>query len=399
MRIAWVSPYVPAPDNSGGRIRIRRLAEALSSHEIDLFCRVAPGDPAPASIDAPSDGPWARVFAQRELQLVPGLRAPKLARAFPPEVRLNLQAADRVTPFDVVVAEHCYSTLELPALRHAPLVLDEHAVESDAWVEILRSTRSLGALIELARWRAFERSSWRRSDLVIARTPRDAERIGASRGAACPVIPNGVSIDRYRYIPPSQRAGNRILFLASQDSPANVRASEVLARKVLPIVRSHLPDASLTLAGRSPDARVRALSAKHVTVTGTLPTVQPELESHAVCANAILSCRAVNSIKILEAIASGIPLVSTPAGAAGYELAHEEHCLLGDTPKRLADAIVSVLTARERFDPMASRAHAIAIRHDWSAYATQFAELVEAAAERGRTRGPSARVAPPRPAR
>lgn len=399
MRIAWVCPYVPAPDNTGGRIRIRRLADALSSHDIELFCRVTPDDPDPSSLDSRLDGPWSRVFAQREPGIVRGWPAPRLARAFPAEVRLALEAADRVCPFDVVVAEHCYSTFELPVLRHAPLVLDEHKVESDAWLDALRTDRKPGTLIEMVRWRAFERSSWRRADLVIARIPRDAERIGAVRGAACPAIPNGISMDRYRYIPPSQRAGNRILFLASQSSPDNVRAAEVLARKVLPIVRSHVPEASLTLAGRGPHVRVRALAGKHVLVTGTLAEVQSELESHAVCANALVSSGACNSIKTLEAIASGIPLVSTPSGCAGYELLHEEHCLLGNTPKQLADGIVAVLTARERFDPMASRAHGIAVRHGWPTYAARFADIIEATAERGRTRGPSARTAPPRPSR
>lgn len=399
MRIAWVCPYVPAPDNSGSRIRVRRLSDALSSHDIELFCRIATEDPDLSALGVRSDGPWSRVYAHREPEKARGWRAPKLARAFPAEVRLALEAADRVSPFDVVVAEHCYSTFDFPALRHAPLVVDEHRVESDTWLEALRADRMPGTLIELARWRAFERSVWRRADLVIARTPRDAERIGAVRGAACPVVPNGISIDRYRYIPPSQRAGNRILFLASQDSPLNVRASEFLARKVLPIVRSHVPDATLTLAGRDPHARVRALAGKQVLVTGTLAEVQSQLESHAVCANAVMSPAACNSIKTLEATASGIPLVSTPMGAAGYELMHEEHLLIGSTPKQLADGIVAVLTSRERFDPMASRAHGVAIRHAWSTFAARFAQIVEATAERGRTRGPSARTAPPRPAR
>jgi len=398
MRIAWVCPYVPAPDNSGGRIRIRRLTDALCSHDIDLFCRVRPEDPDPSS-GYNLAGSWSRVFALREPSTPRGWSAPAMARAFPAEIRLALEAADRVSPFDVVVAEHCYSTFDLPMLRHAPLVLDEHDVESEARLEALRAERNPGNLVELVRWRLFERRAWRRADLVIARTPRGAEKIGAVRGAACPVIPNGISIDRYRYIPPSQRAGNRILFLASQDSPQNVRASEILARKVLPIVRSHVPDATLTLAGRDPHARVRALASKHVQVTGTLAEVQSELESHAVFVNAIVSVRAANSIKTLEAIASGIPLVSTPSGAAGYELVNEEHYLLGNTPKQLADGIAAVLTARERFDPMASRAHGVAIRHGWPAFSTRFAGLVEATAERGRTRGPSARTAPPRPAR
>ncbi len=392
MRIAWVSPYLPAPANTGRRIRIRRLAEALSHHDLHLFCAIAPEDPDPRSLPPSAVGPWSSVTSMRQLQVRLALRAPRPACAVPPDLMLSLQAADRVLPFDLVIAEHCFSLRDFPPMKHAPLLIDEHDVESERCLD--GAARSPRKLMQSACWRRFERRAWKRADLVVASKQADSERIGAVRGAACPVVPDGVALDRCRYIPPSQRPGSGVLFVGSMSREPDIRAAELLARKVLPIVRSHVPDASLTLAGRDPGPGIRALASKNVCVTGTLDDLGPTFESHAVYASAIDS-GAGCSTRILEALASGIPVVSSPAGIRGFELGHEDHCLVAATPKLLAASIAAVLTARQDFDPMASRAHAVAIPFDWSVIAARFRDVAEAAAARGRSLGPSARMAPP----
>src|SRR5262245_41033719 len=102
MRIAWVTPYLPAPENSGGRIRIANMARGFADDELHLYSRLAADDP---SEDAYEDLlPWRSIHAKlAEFSRLPELVVPALPLSFPADVKRLLGNHDRAQPFDAVV--------------------------------------------------------------------------------------------------------------------------------------------------------------------------------------------------------------------------------------------------------------------------------------------------------
>ena len=166
MRIAWVCPYLPAPENSGGRIRLANMVRAFGDEELHLYLRLASDDPdAKACVGL---APWRSIHGRRaKFPRLPELMVPALPRSFPPQIKRLLADHDREEPFDAVILEHCYSAHALPDFRRAAMILCEHNVESEYWLREMRS-RPKGALktespIYVASLRA---TVWQKADAI-----------------------------------------------------------------------------------------------------------------------------------------------------------------------------------------------------------------------------------------
>ncbi len=182
--------------------------------------------------------------------------------------------------------------------------------------------------------------------------------------------------------PPSARRGCRILYVGMMDYGPNIQAARTLALEILPLVRQSVPEATLTLCGRGAGRAVRELASDRVQVTGTLPEVFSIFDEHAAYAMP-LQHGAGSSLKVLEPLAAGLPLVASAFGVRGYQLTHDEYLPADDVPS-FARALVRILSAPQELDGMAERGRAAAQRYSWDALGTRFAELVE---QRIRDRG------------
>lgn len=383
-RFAMVAPYLPAPFDSGGRIRMGALARALTAvGEVDLFARVYPVELDGAQ--APRDralSTWQRValFGRGIPTGVP-LRDPWRARdAVPIALRDALARAHRARPYDAVIACHAYSFGALARLDDTVRVLDEHNHESRYAREVLRANP-----LERKGMERFERHAWAASDLVTCVREDDRRTIAAYCAGETAVVPNGVDLSAVPWRPPLARGGRTVLFVGALSHRPNVEACVTLARDVLPMLLREEPEARLVLCGRAPDETVRALASERVTVTGTVPSTAPWLDEASVFANAIREGEGT-SLKVIEAAAAGVPIVSTAIGARGFAFTHRTHMLRAEDPGAFAAAILATWR-----DPLAAdrRAHAareVARTHDWAELGAHFAALVMARVEARRGR-------------
>ncbi len=373
VHLALVTPYLPAPDNTGGRIRMRRLARALAAvGTVDLFARVFPveltADIGPALAEYQSVyfrdadvGAWRLVRESRRVR-----EASPLALAW------DLRAAHARRPYDAVIACHCYAAATARSLgRKVPWVLDEHNIESRYARRMRPDDRAEHARLE--RW---ERAQWRDAALVTAVTDSDAATIRAHRDGPTLVVANGTDAAHITYRAPSERPAVGLLFIGAMSHPPNVAAAVRLAREVLPRVRARHPDATLVLCGRAPDATVRALASAHVTVTGTVSDTRPFLDAAGCYVNALTDGEG-SSLKLPEAMAAGVPVVSTAMGARGFDVAHERELLLtADDPAALAAGVLAVFADPASADARAARARARAEALDWNLLGDRFARAV-----------------------
>jgi glycosyltransferase involved in cell wall biosynthesis len=352
------------------------MARAFADDELHLYCRLAPDDPDAKACRELS--PWRSIHGQRaKFPRLPDLVMPALPLSFPAHVKRLLAEHDRENPFDAVILEHCYSAHALPDFRRAALILCEHNVESEYWLREMRS-RPQGTIkngVTYLRWRRFEAAVWQKADAIAVVSEFDRIRVQQLRPDTGVVIPNGISIENYRFIPPSQRKGRAILFVGVLSYLPNIEAAQTLAEGVLPLVQRHFPDATLTLAGRDPHKKVRALASSSVHVTGTVQDIAALFDEHRAYANPI-AFGAGSSLKALEPLAAGLPMVGSPFAVRGFGLQPGTHYVQANTPDQLADALCRVLAEPAALDTMAVNARQIAERNAWSRIRGQFAELV-----------------------
>ena len=160
----------------------------------------------------------------------------------------------------------------------------------------------------------------------------------------------------------------------------NVDAAVWLAKEVWPAVRNRVPDAKLLLVGRDPSQRVIDLGSDAIEVTGSVADVGPYL-SRARVATAPLRAAGGSRLKILEALASGRPVVATSTGAEGLTDLVGSGIVVADSAPATADALVALLEDRGRAEVLGRAGHAaVRDRYSWDA---TLSPLLDFVAERG----------------
>lgn len=370
MKILIVAPETLLPANSGMRQRMLHLARQLAA-AADVEVR-AVGEP-----EATSDEPFVLRHVgthRRQVHaLALGVRRTYMEAKLRPEALARSGIRDG---WSSVQAEFPY-TVAAGMRAGAPLVLDAHNVES----HVLRSLAEQdGRLLHRLRWRweatkteRLEKQAIGMADAVCAVSDDDAaslERYGAGRLV---VVPNGVDTRALEHrLPPR---AHKLLYIGHFGYRPNVHAAEELVTQILPRVRDRVPDTTVQLVGREASQALRELVVPFVDVAGDVPDVMPFLRAAGVFVVPLRSGGGTR-LKVLEAMAAGVPVVSTSFGIAGLSVRDGEHVLLAETPTTLAAAASRVLEdeALARSLSLAAR-ELVEERYDWSVVARPLVEL------------------------
>lgn len=133
------------------------------------------------------------------------------------------------------------------------------------------------------------------------------------------------------------------LFVGNFNHNPNEDAVMFFVQKIFPLIKNHLPDAHFWIVGNNPSPNVKSLASAAVTVTGWVPETRPYLEQ---CRVAVIPLRygAGNKGKVGEALAHGLPMVTTSIGAEGMNIVHGEHAFVADSPSEFARCAVELYT-------------------------------------------------------
>jgi glycosyltransferase involved in cell wall biosynthesis len=270
---------------------------------------------------------------------------------------------------DLIYLDHLDSALFCNERLQAPAVIDLHNIYSllvQRTAEERRGPSRYYLRREARLLKHRETAATTRAAGVFAVSDDEAHYFRDLGARQVHTVPNGVDCQAYEHLPCGRRTGTPVIvYIGAMSWTPNARAVCFLANEVMPIVRARYEDARLRIVGRDPPEEVRRLDQlPGVEVTGTVPDVVPHLaEAHVLAVP--LESGGGTRLKILEAFAAGLPVVSTPVGCEGLQVEDGEHLLIADR-QRFAEAVLSVLGNPDRADRMARQALSfVRQRYDW----------------------------------
>jgi GT2 family glycosyltransferase/glycosyltransferase involved in cell wall biosynthesis len=352
-RVLFVSPYPICPPTHGGGVfmyyTLRELARTCDVHAIVML---------DYENEREANEELRRFCRSVEFVVRRNDRDPHLASIAPhavhefhtPEIEWLVQRQTLIHGIDVLQLE--YTALGQYARRFERVVcaLFEHDVYFQSIGRALPFIRSpldrLKARFEYIRAIRFELELLPLCDHIQVCTLENKRYLESYLPSLAPRIDAGlragVDSSIYAY-PGGPRRPRTMLFLGSFRHTPNQVALDWFTREVLPLVLEKLPDARLLVAGSDPPPRHAFHDpANAIDLLGFVDDIQPLFATCAVFVCPIRSGSGVR-VKLLEAFASGIPVVSTTLGAEGLARKDGEFCALADDPRAFAAGVVRVL--------------------------------------------------------
>ena len=377
MHILILTPELPHPANSGGTLKTASVLDYLKRrHDVHVLCfRRHPLTEAQASWCVNSQEVGA-------LPLNRGRTPLNLARSYlrrlPLSVERNRSArmrelvSERLRErvYDAVFVDGWLMAQYLPEGFAGLTLLHGHNAEYVMWRRQAEREGNplLRALIalEYRRVRRYEASILPRFDAVFAVSEADRQaliELGArpERLRLLPNLPDPALLER----PTLTYAATEplILYFGTLSWQPNLQGIAYLLRTVFPLVRQRLPEVRLVIAGREAPPWLRRLARR----TAGVEFLGPVEEAEPMYLRARLFIEASGSgggtrLKVLNALARGLPVVASPEGAEGLNLVTGEHLLVADDPQSMAEAVVRLMVDAELWRSLSENGRALVRR-------------------------------------
>jgi glycosyltransferase involved in cell wall biosynthesis len=358
MKVLLLTQVLPYPPDSGPKVKTWNVIKYLArQHEVTLASFVRGDQSAHVKAlerhcRAVHTVPMRRDVLQDGLALVRSLATGQpwmMVRDDRAGMRALVDRLAAETPFEVVHADQLNMCQYAARVPHAFKLFDAH---NALWVlyRRLADTMSPGPrqwLLERD-WRllkGYEARVCRAFDSVTAVIHEDKAALEAALGQPgnIDVIPITVDTDE---VPRAVRGpgADHVALMGTMYWPPNIDGVLWFAREIWPLIRAQRPATQFDVIGARPPASVTALAqnGNGIRVTGYVEALDPYLAETGVF---VVPLRAGGGmrVKILNALAQGLPVVSTRLGCEGIEVMHERDILIADTPDEFARAVLRVL--------------------------------------------------------
>jgi glycosyltransferase involved in cell wall biosynthesis len=358
LRLAFVSPVFLLPADAGGKIRTGNILRSMKGGAFEITL-IAPATEAQRQR-------WQGELAamcDHFVRWAPSPNLPRWRRAGDLLSSLPVNVAADRTPaalacvaetlaaggFDAVVFDFVHAAVLMPAGPLPATVCFTHNVEAEIFKRHAETAkRPWTRWLWRSQWQKmarFEAEVLRRFTRVVAVSERDAAQFEKHYGLqTARTIPTGVDLDFFAWLPPQAPAasGPVVVFTGSMDWEANRDGIRFFIDEVWPLVRARQPLAQLRVVGRNPPAALVQRADPGVAFTGFVDDVR----DHVRDAQAFVIPLRVGGgtrIKAFEAMAMGLPVVSTAIGIEGLAVNPGEHYLLADTAEALAAEVLRLI--------------------------------------------------------
>lgn len=194
-------------------------------------------------------------------------------------------------------------------------------------------------------------------------------------GVPIVAIPMGVEVSQFTSASPE---GNTVVFLGLLSIAHNEHAVLHFYSNIFPLVKAKVPDARFLVVGNKPTDKIKAVAATDpdVEVTGWVEDVAQHVQRGRAFVAPLLFGSGVKT-KIIEAMAMGVPVITTPVGAEGIGVTSGKEVIIAGDPQAFADAVINVLTNRDLAERLTQEAaEFIRMNFLWSSLADRWQDLL-----------------------
>ncbi len=338
-----LTPYVPYPPSSGGQIRTLNLLKYLSRrHHITLVALYKNDDEKKylphlrhycrkIYLCRRPEKPWQLTnIAKALFSLLPFL----IVRNYSSEAKNVIDELLRTEHFDVIHAETFYIMPHIPD-THIPIVLVEQTIEYKVYQHFINSLPFYIRIllsIDILKLKYWERFYWRKASMVAAVSTADEKLIKKlENNIQTSIIPNGAGDEMIAgKLEDKNLKKPIIIFQGNFNWLQNVEAAKFLINEIYPGLIKIMPSAKIIISGQNAK-KINSLAKHGIEIVdnqpGDLNTIKTIFQNAALFIAPIFGPGGTR-LKILAAMASGIPVISTRTGVEGLDVVDNKHVLI-----------------------------------------------------------------------
>lgn len=358
MNILVVLPYSPANPVFGGSLRIFHLLKHLCMHhQVTVTGFSTPDETAELVLNLPQlKGktyfvPPPDLKLRRYTLLLRSLLSKHSYWHHLTRSQALQQQLDRLTlrdSYDVILCEFPVMAMfryQTEALK----IIDAHNVEYDNFrrmSHVSNIVKKMFYKLEARKFRREEIDVCRRQDALFVTSKRDISLFDKTvPGVAKYLIPNGVDTRYYAPSPVIPRPKS-LVFVGKMNYLPNYDGMNYFLDEIFPRIQAVYPETTLTIVGSHPPASIVRRSGPQVRVTGFVEDTRPFIQE--ACVYIVpLRMGGGTRLKIVEALASKIPLVTTPVGCEGIDVENRISAFIAEDPQVFADAVIELFEREE----------------------------------------------------
>jgi len=280
------------------------------------------------------------------------------------------------------VFSYCSSSAQytLDTKKGVKKIIDFVDVDSDKWKRFADSVTfplSLIYTLEAKRLQKWEKKINRTYDALLVTTEKEREKlelIDPSSEGKMRVISNGIDFDHFK---PQKKEQDKpaLIFTGQMDYLPNVDAAIYFYKRILPLIKRDIPDIIFYIVGRSPSPIVRLICKKAV-ITGYVDDIRDYFPMASVYVASLQIVLGVKN-KVLEAMASGLPVVATKEVLQSIEAIPEKEILIGETPEEFAQKVIELLKDKEKRDFISKNAQQLVRKkYNWITNLSALDEII-----------------------
>ena len=361
-----LTPYLPYPPSSGGQIRSYNLIKQLSKkHDIYLvgliknesekkhiahlknYCREI-------YVCRRSKSPWtpSNIFKS-----IFGVQPFVVVRNYAKDAKETIRKILKENDIDLVHAETFYVMPHIPSTP-VPVLLVEQTIEYMVYQHYIENLKIPFAKyllrVDILKLKHREKTYWEKANMVGAVSEEDRDEMRKLiPNLHVEIIPNAAGEDLMDLYDKNKNNSDPIfLYVANFLWLQNVEGAEILARDVFPQIAKRIPNAKCIIAGQYADEKLSHLSYPNVEVhdlsKDSINAVKKAYREASVFI-APLEGPGGTRLKILGAMAAGLPVISSKTGVAGLAIVDRVHVLIAKTPEQFAESAVEILANHTLF--------------------------------------------------
>lgn len=388
MKILMLTPYLPYPPASGGQIRTLNLLKYLrAKNEITLISLYKNDDEKKYLPDLKPyckevylckrpEKPWQPSNIFRSIfSLNPFL----VVRNYSTQATTTLAELIRKEKFDVIHAETFYI---MPHIMDTdiPIFLVEQTIEFKVYQHFVNSLPFFLRFLfwmDIIKLKYWERYYWRKALLVGAVSESDRKAINELEPNIKPVIiPNGAGEEMIaEKLVPKKLDKPVLLFVGNFYWLQNTEAARYLIDNIYPSLKKAIPGIQILIAGQNARAKLQFPDTTNIKVVDIDPNNSDMVKKayrDATLFVAPIFGPGGTRLKILAAMSSGLPIVTTRTGIEGLDVEHGEHVLIANTPADFVAEIKRILASPKLYDRIRTNAFGLVKeKYNWKKIAMQ----------------------------